>query len=954
MALARTGHVCVALQNGTVLVAGGRTAGGGETNAAEIFHPALGAWRIIPPMTAARYGATASLLPDGRVLIAGGEAYGVALATLEIYDPATGWFEPVPGTLSAPRKDHAAAVISGGRVSLAGGSSGEAALDSVDVFEPATGEVRSVGAMSVARAGLSATTLLDGRVLLAGGNDSRTDLASMEIFDPSSGRFTVAASMDIPRRGHIALRIPNNNTVLIAGGTSAGEPLAEAGLYIPWWDAWRPHGVMAIGRYATAATAVGDRGLVMLAGGATKAAATAVVEMTAQPTIRTDKEDYSPGEWVTISGANWTPGGTVELVVKVLPERTVTRWQGTATAAADGTLLKANAFQMNDTDLGKTFELTAAEPATGKTAAAWVFTDANLQQVDITSPQSPNPVLTGSPATYTVTVTMGGNTNPCTVTLSASPSGSNPAPTGTTFVFSGGDNPFTTTNVNFSRTLTVTVPGVTASGTYGFTVTAARGSNCQGQGNVTTSGTIVITTKRATQTTLSLSPDSVVIGQDSTVTVTVTDTSPGTKQDPTGTIALSSTPPGPTFGACTLSATTTPGVSSCTTTVSSAAAGSFNITADFAETLVHLASADTKTLTVTKRATQTFVSLQPGTINEGGSTVVTAVVSDVATAGTKLTPTGTVSFASSSNKVTLSDASCTLGNGSNGSASCSVTATGLDGPDAPTITATYSGSGIHLDSSSAAGLTINNVPPTITSVTGPIDPIKVGAAASVTANFTDPGVLDTHTCSIDWDDGTTSSGAVNETNGSRSCTGTRTFSQAGVYTITVTITDKDGGSATAQYMYIVVYDPTAGFVTGGGWINSPPGAYAADPTLTRKATFGFVSKYQNGATAPTGNTEFQFHAAKFNFHTTYQWLVVAGAKAQYKGTGTVNGAGNYGFLLTATDGQISGGGVDKFRIKFWDISTGLVVYDNVRGASDDMDSANPQAIAGGSIVIHSK
>jgi len=102
MAFARAGHVCVALADGTVLVAGGRAAGGGETNAAEIFDPAADAWRIIAPMTAARYGATASLLADGRVLIAGGEAYGLALATLEIYDPATGRFEPVPGAMSTP------------------------------------------------------------------------------------------------------------------------------------------------------------------------------------------------------------------------------------------------------------------------------------------------------------------------------------------------------------------------------------------------------------------------------------------------------------------------------------------------------------------------------------------------------------------------------------------------------------------------------------------------------------------------------------------------------------------------------------------------------------------------------------------------------------------------------------------------------------------------------------
>jgi hypothetical protein len=50
-----------------------------------------------------------------------------------------------------------------------------------------------------------------------------------------------------------------------------------------------------------------------------------------------------------------------------------------------------------------------------------------------------------------------------------------------------------------------------------------------------------------------------------------------------------------------------------------------------------------------------------------------------------------------------------------------------------------------------------------------------------------------------------------------------------------------------------------------------------------------------------------------------------------------------------------GGGVDKFRIKIWDINNGdAVVYDNNLGASEDIDNANPQIIKSGSIVIHSK
>jgi len=91
--------------------------------------------------------------------------------------------------------------------------------------------------------------------------------------------------------------------------------------------------------------------------------------------------------------------------------------------------------------------------------------------------------------------------------------------------------------------------------------------------------------------------------------------------------------------------------------------------------------------------------------------------------------------------------------------------------------------------------------------------------------------------------------------------------------------------------------------------------------------------------------------ADLNFHSeTYQWLVVAGAKAQYKGTGTINGTGDYGFMLTAIDGQIHGGGVDKFRIKIWDEATDDIIYDNHMGASDTEDSTT--ALGGGSIVIH--
>ena len=169
----------------------------------------------------------------------------------------------------------------------------------------------------------------------------------------------------------------------------------------------------------------------------------------------------------------------------------------------------------------------------------------------------------------------------------------------------------------------------------------------------------------------------------------------------------------------------------------------------------------------------------------------------------------------------------------------------------------------------------------------------------------------------------------------------------------LTVTDDDGEVGASMFQYVVIYDPAGGFVTGGGWIDSPTGAYPADPTLTGKANFGFVSKYKKGATTPTCETEFQFKVADLNFHSdSYDWLVIAGPKAMYKGTGTINGEGNHGFMLTAIDEKLTPStDVDLFRIKIWDKDNGdAIVYDNQIGEADDADLST--AIQGGSVVIH--
>ena len=244
---------------------------------------------------------------------------------------------------------------------------------------------------------------------------------------------------------------------------------------------------------------------------------------------------------------------------------------------------------------------------------------------------------------------------------------------------------------------------------------------------------------------------------------------------------------------------------------------------------------------------------------------------------------------------------------------------------------------------STANLTVTNALPVVT-ITSPTIATNLfsllNGAVPVTATYTDAGGNDSHQCQLELVGDIGTVGSYFAVTGGN-CSGSILPVQADVYNLIVRVRDDDGGVGTASIM-IVVYDPSAGFVTGGGWVQSAPGAYKLDALLGGKATFGFVSKYKKGATVPEGNTEFQFHAGGMNFSSsTYQFLIVnqAGTNAQFKGTGTINGAGSYTFTIWATDNGNSG---DTFRILITNNNGGATVYDN----------GVEQTLGGGSIVIH--
>ncbi len=247
--------------------------------------------------------------------------------------------------------------------------------------------------------------------------------------------------------------------------------------------------------------------------------------------------------------------------------------------------------------------------------------------------------------------------------------------------------------------------------------------------------------------------------------------------------------------------------------------------------------------------------------------------------------------------------------------------------------------------------TIANHPPVVGVITAPANPTPVNTVITASSSFTDPDTRDTHIATWNWGDGTVSNATVTESNGSGTVGGdTHTYTQAGVYTIALTVTDDDGVSSSSQFQYVVIYDPSAGFITASGKYNSLAGWDLQNTQASGEVKFGINAKYHQNNTTPDGKAKLNFKAGNIDFNSiSYQWLVVNGAKGYLMGNGTVNGAGNYTIFISVIDGSQSGG-QDLIRIRITDTSTQNIIYDTQPGQSEVADPIT--TISNGSIKIH--
>ena len=225
-------------------------------------------------------------------------------------------------------------------------------------------------------------------------------------------------------------------------------------------------------------------------------------------------------------------------------------------------------------------------------------------------------------------------------------------------------------------------------------------------------------------------------------------------------------------------------------------------------------------------------------------------------------------------------------------------------------------------------VTIANVAPTIVAGslgTGPTAPVQMAggsASAPIAFEFTDPGRSnDIYSAEVACGNGVGADG--DEHSRDRRVPGQRRVHGQGhvrrrlhvheprcLHGGATVFDDAGGTSESAFYRYVIVFDPEGAFTIGSGF-------YSVPGLDNDKAHFSFSARYVPDDAMPNGNAKIWVPNGQADFESTaIELLVASGNRAQFWGTGTLNGAAAR-FRITAVDGQEGGHGrgADAIRIE---------------------------------------
>jgi len=207
----------------------------------------------------------------------------------------------------------------------------------------------------------------------------------------------------------------------------------------------------------------------------------------------------------------------------------------------------------------------------------------------------------------------------------------------------------------------------------------------------------------------------------------------------------------------------------------------------------------------------------------------------VSLAGTATDPDGptlTTTWTATPTTGVDTGATCALGNPAQQTTTITCTD---DGVYTLTLTAD---DGLNAPVARSTTLTLTNVAPavTITTPTGG-STFTRGTPVTITAPFTDIATNDTHTCTVDYADGTpVATGTVTQAPGSGTCTATHPFTALGAHNVLVTITDDDGGQATATVKIVTYLRGEAFALAATGLITVAKTPHATCPPNEDKTT----------------------------------------------------------------------------------------------------------------------
>ncbi|HET9531418.1 MAG TPA: kelch repeat-containing protein [Blastocatellia bacterium] len=255
-------HTATLLANGKVLVVGGFSSSRGFFeffSSAELYDPATGTWSLTDSLKTGRFGHTATLLKNGKVLVAGGS---LSSNGAELYDPITGKWS-ITGSLITARRSHTATLLENGNVLIAGGENGADFIESAELYDPATEKWSSIAGLNQARLGHTATLLGNGMVLVAGGDGNL--VSTSELYNPETGGWSSISNLNMPRYAHTATLLPNGR-VLVAGNFDGISSNGSAEIYDPETGTWSRTGSLNTDRHWHTATLL-PNGKVLVAGG---------------------------------------------------------------------------------------------------------------------------------------------------------------------------------------------------------------------------------------------------------------------------------------------------------------------------------------------------------------------------------------------------------------------------------------------------------------------------------------------------------------------------------------------------------------------------------------------------------------------------------------------------------------------------------------------------------------